>query len=243
MSDRDYSLPTIKMLFALSNNNCGMDECRHALADPSWRTVNAEIAHIRGLRPSAPRYVEGYVPVNEFENLILLCPRCHTTIDKTSPDLWSIDRLEEMKSRHELGDKTNWTDEVHLTAYASQAIVSALRQDAGEPNLPVPATLTVNRDGSWLTLVNAGDDAARNVHWTLQGRGASAVFPAEIPPMSIEAGTDFRFASVLENVGDEPGSLTVSWTAADGQQFSETWKLSALKSPGLASPVHGFGTQ
>ena len=38
--------------------------------------------------------------LDAYDNLILLCPNCHGTIDKDAPK-WTVDLLKEMKKEHE----------------------------------------------------------------------------------------------------------------------------------------------
>lgn len=60
-----------------------------------------ELAHIRGNRPGSARYDPGMSESqkNSPENLILLCPTCHTQIDRR-PGKYMAARLREMRQRH-----------------------------------------------------------------------------------------------------------------------------------------------
>lgn len=64
--------------------------------------ILGEICHIRARRKKGPRYDPTLtrVQVDEFQNLLLLCPTCHTVIDK-NPSTYSIELLEEIKELHE----------------------------------------------------------------------------------------------------------------------------------------------
>lgn len=60
-----------------------------------------EMAHIRGSRPGSARY-DPSMSENQRdspENLILLCPTCHTRIDK-QPEKYTAAHLQEMKQSH-----------------------------------------------------------------------------------------------------------------------------------------------
>ncbi|RKX47903.1 MAG: HNH endonuclease, partial [Thermotoga sp.] len=62
----------------------------------------AEMAHIAGLNPDSARYNPDMTDEerNSIENLILLCPTCHTTIDR-DPQKYTVSRLKEIKKDHE----------------------------------------------------------------------------------------------------------------------------------------------
>lgn len=71
--------------------------CRCHLWNKNGYTIG-EHAHIRGENPGSARYDKDY-PENKLtteENLILLCPNCHTIIDKNEDD-WSVDKLLKIK--------------------------------------------------------------------------------------------------------------------------------------------------
>lgn len=60
------------------------------------------MAHIIGRKEDGPRGDED-LPVSqrdEFENIILLCPTCHTLIDK-NPELYPVAVIKEWKRNHE----------------------------------------------------------------------------------------------------------------------------------------------
>ncbi len=118
------SSTTIKTLFALSGNVCGWNDpetqigCEHALTDPSWEQVRAEICHIRGLRPTSTRYDPEMNDEerNGYENLILMCPNHHQLVDDLEPEKYSVDFLTEMKERATVrADAWRYDDEYLLT--------------------------------------------------------------------------------------------------------------------------------
>ncbi len=61
-----------------------------------------ELAHVIGQSEQGPRGRSdlGARERDEYENIILLCPSCHTLIDK-SPDQFPVKTLREWKHRHE----------------------------------------------------------------------------------------------------------------------------------------------
>lgn len=98
----------IKLILAMkSGNRCAIKDCRKILtsdgieSDPA---VIGEAAHIYGENKTAARYKENMTDAerNSYENLIYLCPTCHTKIDKQEED-FPAELLFKIKNDHE-----NW---------------------------------------------------------------------------------------------------------------------------------------
>lgn len=93
---------TLKKLWAASGNQCGFPECNEKVVDIEEGIVVAEICHIRAQNSGGPRYdpnlSEG--EVDEYSNLILLCPTHHTYIDK-NPDDYPSEKLKRWKQEQE----------------------------------------------------------------------------------------------------------------------------------------------
>ncbi len=102
MANRSYSQQTLKKLFALSGNKCACPTCEEEMID-SKRNVFGEVCHINGLEPKATRYNPKLTPseLNDYENLILLCPNHHTKADADA-DTYTSEKLKEMKTAHEV---------------------------------------------------------------------------------------------------------------------------------------------
>ena len=103
VSARDYSIPTIKRLWALSGNQCYMPECKVPLAFVEAEHVMGDIAHICAANPKGCRFDPSMTDSERaaFENLLLMCPTHHRLVDKVSCDQWSVDELRKMKAAHE----------------------------------------------------------------------------------------------------------------------------------------------
>ena len=87
-----------KMLWGRSGLLCACDKAELMMGD----RIIGEMAHIVAQSEQGPR---GHSKLDQEErdsygNLILLCPKCHTMIDK-DPDTWSVEKLLEMKREHE----------------------------------------------------------------------------------------------------------------------------------------------
>lgn len=81
---RNYTLPTIKMLFGEASA-CAYPDCGEPLifADRGRKTAIAEIAHIRSESPGGPRYDADYTDdVDGPDNLLLLCGKHHKAVDR-----------------------------------------------------------------------------------------------------------------------------------------------------------------
>lgn len=101
-------LADTKVLWAKSGNSCAL--CSAALTQDGdlKSTPIGEQAHIKGEHPGnekskpSARYDGEQDPIerNSYANLILLCPTCHTKIDKDET-MYTVDRLHSAKSQHE----------------------------------------------------------------------------------------------------------------------------------------------
>ena len=97
------SYPTKVLLAFRSGGVCAI--CRKHLtyeAVAGSDTYVAEAAHIRGEKPTAPRYDASMNDEERdgIDNLIYLCTDDHTIIDKVEAD-WPVDRLDKLKAEHE----------------------------------------------------------------------------------------------------------------------------------------------
>lgn len=91
-------------LFAASSGHCQRPECLTPLFPSELGGVNhiAEMAHVLPHGQAGPRHderSEESVDPDSFENLILLCPKCHTIIDK-NPASFPRSTLLEWKRDH-----------------------------------------------------------------------------------------------------------------------------------------------
>jgi hypothetical protein len=88
---RSYNQKTLGLLWGNSGNVCAFPGCNQLLTKDKTEKDNpiviGEIAHIVAFgknSPVSPRNEDGYPEdqLNEYENLILLCPSHHTIVDK-----------------------------------------------------------------------------------------------------------------------------------------------------------------
>jgi len=106
------SILTLKKLFAMSGNVCAMPGCEEALFTPSGDFI-AEVCHINGRSKKGPRFnpEQSDEERNGFENLLILCPKCHKIVD-SNIDSYPAEALSEIKKVHEsyLGRSENDDD-------------------------------------------------------------------------------------------------------------------------------------
>lgn len=91
---------TIKRLFARSGNRCALPSCAAILVD--GERVVAEMCHIRARRKNGPRFDPTLSATERdgFDNLLILCPTCHTLVDKDLK-MYPSGALQQIKARHE----------------------------------------------------------------------------------------------------------------------------------------------
>jgi len=83
-----------------------MPNCRRILVKkktPDDReSIIGEIAHIKGEKPSSPRYDSGMAVEerNSYQNLVFVCASCHKLIDD-QPNTYAVGKLHEIKAKHE----------------------------------------------------------------------------------------------------------------------------------------------
>ena len=123
------SVTAVKTLFALSRNQCFFPACEQYLADPTWKRVKGEVAHIKGEKRGSARYDERQSEPDRqgYVNLMLLCPNHHKTIDWLDPDAYPPELLIEIKERHiSHGAPDDWTDEATAEKFAVEAVRYAI---------------------------------------------------------------------------------------------------------------------
>ncbi len=103
---RYYSNKTLKILFALSGNQCAYPSCMNPVILPSTQesesAVLSQISHIYAINEDGPRGKTGLTEkeLNAPENLVLFCPTHHIQIDKQH-ETYPAKILKEWKKTHE----------------------------------------------------------------------------------------------------------------------------------------------
>ena len=90
----------MKILWTLSLGKCNNPNCKQRLIDLPTQQLIGEMAHIIAKNPDGPRGSELINNNNLYDNLLLLCPTCHTKIDK-DPASYPIELLKTWKTQTE----------------------------------------------------------------------------------------------------------------------------------------------
>ena len=102
-----FAAKDTKLLWGRAAGICSNPDCRGKLtatgADGK-SFLTGEMAHQIAQSPDGPRGTDGGGN-DTYDNLILLCPTCHRTIDKAPEGTFSIELLKEWKKTHE-----DWVD-------------------------------------------------------------------------------------------------------------------------------------
>lgn len=221
-------LSTIKTLFALSCNRCAFPGCDLRLADPSWPSVRADIAHIRGEKPGSARYAPDMTDEerNSQDNLMLLCPNHHRQIDLLEPRAWSADRLMAIKVDHENGcrDAEWFRSDADHEFYASLAL--GLLNTESTALLPVSAArprLVVEREGDSVQVLNVSDDDAYSVSLTAitpSGAHEDLIFEDGTTLQRLSPGGRWQAAIYAPSLGSGPApTVLVRWSNQAGDDF------------------------
>lgn len=103
---RYYSDRTLKILFALSGNQCAEPSCIEPIIAASTHAspelVVGQIAHIFAISEDGPRGKKGLTDkeLNQASNLLLLCPTHHVKVDGQH-ETYPASLLLDWKTRHE----------------------------------------------------------------------------------------------------------------------------------------------
>lgn len=138
---RNYSPKTLKVLFALSGNQCAYPGCKNPVIIPpteeSDSLVLNQICHIYALKEDGPRGKAGLTEkeLNAPENLVLFCPTHHVIIDGQH-ETYPADTLKQWKQTHEIeidkrlsADLINVQPDVFSRPYFPTALVDQRIQD------------------------------------------------------------------------------------------------------------------
>ncbi len=91
---------TLRELYLKSGNICAMPDCHKLIVDENG--FCGEVAHIAAAEENGERFDKNMTNEERrsFENLMLLCPTCHTLIDKKGNKYTTAD-LKRIKKEHE----------------------------------------------------------------------------------------------------------------------------------------------
>ncbi|MGO1315430.1 MAG: NACHT domain-containing protein [Cellulomonadaceae bacterium] len=157
--------PARKTLWSRAHDQCAFPGCLQALTitvrtagGSSSVKVIGEEAHIRARSVGGPRYDPGFVDVDGYDNLVLMCPTHHTMIDANHGAGYTVDDLIAIKRRHEKNQARRAELEGTLRAYlgdrfAAEGSVQFQQVDLCGPSVDamfVDVPVGCRRDGSAL---------------------------------------------------------------------------------------------
>jgi hypothetical protein len=99
----EMKIQDIKKLWSRAGNICSFPDCDTELVpERKLDRVIGEEAHIKGEKPTSPRYDPDQSPEerDSYDNYILLCPNHHVEIDGDK-ETWTVERLHQIKRNHE----------------------------------------------------------------------------------------------------------------------------------------------
>ena len=218
----------MKRLFALSCNVCAYRGCEEKLADPQWNSVQADLAHIHGERPTAARYDASQTDEQRraFENIIVLCPNHHRRIDLLEPDEHPPELLFEMKEQHEQAciQARSWATDGELDRYVGLLLA---RDPDPPPPVGAPRLVIERGSGDSYEVVNVGDADAFDPQIVFEDQSArdATVFTDEGAARLSPGG---RWRAILHtptfgNAG--PHQLKLVWTDAAGTPYNGAFTI------------------
>lgn len=119
---------TAKVLWGRAAGMCSNPNCVEDLTIllEGNRSFNVgEMAHIVASSPEGPRGQVGD-GIDKYENLILLCPTCHSMVDKSPEGVYPIELLFKWKSEHERRIRSLGNDQIFDSAAALKFFVARL---------------------------------------------------------------------------------------------------------------------
>lgn len=123
----------IKLLWGRSGNRCA--KCRIELTQDAKAITSSftlgEQAHIIGEKDNAARGQSNLSDKerNSYHNLILLCPTHHTEIDNNESD-WTVEKVHQMKSEHELWVTETLSETLNHVQLAKETVLSSVIDSA-----------------------------------------------------------------------------------------------------------------
>jgi len=124
--DKKPKQSTEKKLYGLSLNQCSNPDCEQIVIARD-KTNIGEVAHIEGEKPNAARYNPNMAPEDRrhYNNLILLCSPCHTTIDNEENIVrYPVSLLKSWKGGHENKALQHFVSDISPLKIAVNAIAN-----------------------------------------------------------------------------------------------------------------------
>lgn len=215
------SQQTTNTVWGRSGGRCYLDRRQELSRSDSGTLPIGEVAHIVGEKITGPRG-DADMPLEQrssVANLLLLCPNHHTEIDK-HPDIWTTERLKQIKCEHEDWVRRTLDWQVTPLKYFNDALPGVVidfeMAHSSEPDTPrftfsvrntSPDTLVVHSiDAEVLSLAVRPSIASREF------RLANSMLIARTP-------VNFDFSAATEGVHISPAHIFDEHGLADKSYF------------------------
>ena len=140
--NRSYTQKTLKILYALSGNECAAPGCIVSVVIPATEKSDAQIlghiCHIYSFAEGGPRGKTGLTEreINSHENLIVLCPNHHTIVDRqheTYPTstLRKWKEMHEWKTRKDLPEDLD-SEQTNIIYYPVELVDQHIKNEVGQ---------------------------------------------------------------------------------------------------------------
>ncbi|MCK4968054.1 MAG: hypothetical protein KAS12_03275 [Candidatus Aenigmarchaeota archaeon] len=116
-----------RIVFSRCGNRCSFSNCKQIIAfkgESEKYTNSGELAHIKGDKKGSERYDSSQSDgdCNNPDNLILLCGTHHKIIDDQS-DIYTVNKLTEMKQQHEKWVLEQYSKNVNELTFAELEVI------------------------------------------------------------------------------------------------------------------------
>jgi len=139
-----------KILCLKSGNRCAIPECRKLLViektSRDKESIIAEMPHIKGEKPKAPRYDKNMTDEerNSCDNLILVCRDHHKMIDD-QPNTFKVEKLHQIKKEHAAWIQENLDNQMVNVTFGELNVITKYL-NANQPTLSESYTLIPPKD-------------------------------------------------------------------------------------------------
>lgn len=204
---------------------CFYERCDTKIALPNWPRLNCDIAHIAGEKPTAARYVSTMTDEErrDYPNLMLLCPNHHRVIDALEVEAHPIERLREMKEKHEQHcvDTKWWPSEEMLDHYVDLLIEDAASNGSQSPPRGRPE-LRLQVDEQTLNVSNVGTADALQISMEPIGGSPESgnLIRLDEAPARISPGGNWNAGLRIQTFQDDgPKSIVLRYSDAAGNEY------------------------
>lgn len=226
-STRNYSIRTVKMLFAVSGNRCAHPDCNEPIiANATQDSADLVVGHISHIYAHSNKGPRGNPEMtdeqrNQADNLMLFCPTHHVIIDGQHED-YPATLLQDWKRRHEspyrdaLSAKLTDIGAAELEVAAKALLAPAIAGNADYNSIPPADKIEKNGLGATsTTLLTLGAAKANEVERVLlNAEQLDAGFPDRL-----RAGFVTKYEALREEgiAGDDLFLALYEWAGGGGR--------------------------